>query len=103
MRLSTHVLDAVTGCPAVGLAVNLSGTNGETIVSAETDGDGRIRELATDLAPGVYRLGFDTERYLGADAFFPEVLITFRIADDTGHVHLPVVLTPFAYSTYRGV
>lgn len=103
MRLSTHVLDAVTGCPAVGLAVNLSGTNGETIASAETDEDGRVREVATNLTPGVYRLGFDTERYLGAEAFFPEVLITFRISDDTDHLHLPLVLTPFAYSTYRGV
>jgi 5-hydroxyisourate hydrolase len=67
-----------------------------------TDGDGRLPDLAAEAPSGVYRLRFDTEGYLGAAAFYPEVIVTFRIADAAAHHHVPLLLSPFAYSTYRG-
>jgi 5-hydroxyisourate hydrolase len=107
--ITTHVLDTSLGRPAEGVAVTLhsitaSGT--EAIASATTDADGRVQELGpTRLAPGRYRLVFDTASYhAGSDqpSFFPEVAITFTVADGSVHHHVPVLLSPFAYSTYRG-
>jgi 5-hydroxyisourate hydrolase len=96
MSLSTHVLDAATGRPAAGIAVRLEHADGTAITSDRTNADGRI----TGWTPGagVHRLVFD----LPDHAFFPEVAVTFRIADPAAHHHVPLLLSPFAYTTYRG-
>jgi 5-hydroxyisourate hydrolase len=101
--VTTHVLDTAAGRPATGIAVRFETAGGEPIAEGRTDDDGRIRDLGPEtLAPGGYRLVFDTGAYLGPDAFFPEVALTFRISDGTAHHHVPLLLSPFAYSTYRG-
>jgi 5-hydroxyisourate hydrolase len=101
--VTTHVLDTATGRPAKGIAVRFETAEGKPIAEGRTDDDGRIRDLGPEtLEPGAYRLVFDTGAYLGPDAFFPEVALTFRISDGTAHHHVPLLLSPFAYSTYRG-
>ncbi|PZS19300.1 MAG: hydroxyisourate hydrolase [Pseudonocardiales bacterium] len=108
MSISTHVLDAVTGQPAVGVEVILSRRDGRAdtgwleLTRRGTDADGRVPDLAADPAAGVYRLSFDTDAYLGGDTFYPEVVVVFRVADASAHLHVPLLLSPFAYSTYRG-
>lgn len=101
--LSTHVLDAVRGVPAAGVAVWL--TRGEQrLTEALTDADGRVKELAAGLNPGDYRLFFDTGSYFaarGVETFYPEVCVAFTVAAQS-HLHVPLLLSPFAYSTYRG-
>ena len=100
--VTTHVLDTATGRPAPGIEVVLE-SGGKIVAKGRTDDDGRIRDLGPETLPaGVYRLTFDTGAYLGPDAFFPEVSLTFRITDPGAHHHLPLLLSPFAYSTYRG-
>lgn len=104
--LSTHVLDAVTGTPAVGIRVALfHGSEGE-VATAATDADGRVSELLPGpLAEGTYRLSFDTGTYfemVGSPTFYPEVSISFTVTDSAAHHHVPLLLSPFAYSTYRG-
>jgi 5-hydroxyisourate hydrolase len=99
--VSTHVLDAVRGRPASGIAVTLTASDGSVVASAATDGDGRVAALAGDLPEGVYRLAFAVERYLG-ETFYPEVVITFRIRNGAEHHHVPLLLSPYSYSTYRG-
>ncbi|MEU0791323.1 hydroxyisourate hydrolase [Amycolatopsis sp. NPDC005961] len=101
--VTTHVLDTASGRPAPGIAVRFETVEGKPIADGRTDDDGRIRDLGPEtLDPGAYRLVFDTGAYLGPDAFFPEVTLTFRISDGTAHHHVPLLLSPFAYSTYRG-
>ncbi|MEU8634279.1 hydroxyisourate hydrolase [Amycolatopsis sp. NPDC048633] len=101
--VTTHVLDTATGRPAKGIAVRFETAEGKPIADGRTDDDGRIRDLGPEtLDPGTYRLVFDTGAYLGPDAFFPEVALTFRISDPAAHHHVPLLLSPFAYSTYRG-
>jgi len=105
VSLSTHVLDAVRGCPAAGLPVRLEQRTGDgwtPLAERVTGPDGRIADLSTGLAAGSYRLVFDTESYLGPDAFYPEVVVTFRAEGAGQHYHVPLLLSPFAYSTYRG-
>jgi 5-hydroxyisourate hydrolase len=105
MSLSTHVLDAMSGTPAAGVAVTLTDGAGERLTAAATDGDGRIARLGDDLAAGLYRLHFDTGSYFAAldvPTFYPEVVIVFEITDVGGRYHVPVLLSPYAYSTYRG-
>ncbi|MGI5220775.1 hydroxyisourate hydrolase [Nocardia sp. CA-290969] len=102
--VSTHVLDAVAGRPGPGIVVGLTDARGVVLATATTDGDGRTGlSPAQPLAPGVYRLVFATGAYFhsrGQESFFPEVVITFEAAE--GHTHIPMLLSPFAYSTYRG-
>ena len=101
--VSTHVLDTGLGIPARGVPVRLSRA-GEASASASTDDDGRIAVLGTDLAAGTYQLWFDIATYAdasGQDIFFPEVTVTFTVADER-HYHVPLLLSPFAFSTYRG-
>ncbi|GEM29943.1 5-hydroxyisourate hydrolase [Nocardia neocaledoniensis NBRC 108232] len=101
--LSTHVLDAVRGVPAAGVAVWL--VRGEQrLTEALTDADGRVKELAAGLNPGDYHLFFDTGGYFaaqGVETFYPEVRVTFTVGEQP-HLHVPLLLSPFAYSTYRG-
>jgi 5-hydroxyisourate hydrolase len=100
--VTTHVLDTAQGRPAAGIAVRFETAEGSLVAEGVTDVDGRIRDLGPEtLAPGVFRLVFDTGAYLGPDAFFPEVALTFRVGADA-HYHVPLLLSPFACSTYRG-
>lgn len=102
--LSTHVLDAVRGAPAQGIAVTLFGWGGTELGSGVTDADGRTGDLGRDLAIGDYRLRFTTGEYFsaqGVESFYPEVSIAFTVAEQR-HYHVPLLLSPFAYSTYRG-
>jgi 5-hydroxyisourate hydrolase len=105
MTLSTHVLDAVRGRPAAGIAVTLHvrSTDGwSPLADAVTDVDGRIAAFTDALPVGVYRLSFETESLFGGDCFYPEVTIAFRVTDPAAHHHVPLLLSPYAYSTYRG-
>ncbi|MFC0037452.1 hydroxyisourate hydrolase [Actinomadura rayongensis] len=103
MTLSTHVLDAAAGRPAAGVPVTLERRcddrrDGWTVLAtAVTDDDGRVRDFGP-VHPGVHRLTFDTE---ALSTFYPEVAVAFVVADE-GHHHVPLLLSPFAYSTYRG-
>ncbi|GAB2731104.1 hydroxyisourate hydrolase [Nocardia thraciensis] len=102
--LSTHVLDAVRGAPASGVAVTLFGMDGTERAAAHTDEDGRVAGLGGDLTPGTYRLRFGTGDYFAAlqvAAFYPEVTIAFAVGGER-HYHVPLLLSPFSYSTYRG-
>lgn len=99
--LSTHVLDTSRGRPAAGIGVRLEDALGEVLDEGVTDADGRVGRLGADLETGAYVLRFDTGRYLGPDAFYPEVAVTFRIVADEHH-HVPLLLNPFGYATYRG-
>jgi 5-hydroxyisourate hydrolase len=104
-QLSTHVLDAVTGRPAAGVPVTLTDATGTVLARAVTDDDGRITGLATAELTGVHRLTFDTAAYFAAHGtvgFYPEVVIAFDIDDPAGRYHVPILLSPYAYSTYRG-
>ena len=108
-RITSHVLDTSAGRPASGLAVRLerSGPAGAApLASATTDGDGRVRDwLPEGLPAGRYRLVFETGawfRAAGRDTLYPEVRIDFEVQDGVLHYHLPLLLSPFGYSTYRG-
>ncbi|MHC9291466.1 hydroxyisourate hydrolase [Mycobacterium sp. LTG2003] len=104
-QLSTHVLDAMTGRPAVGIAVTLTDAAGRAVASAATNGDGRVGDLASGELSGLYRLTFDTAAYFraaGVSSFYPEVVVAFEITDPAGTYHVPLLLSPYAYSTYRG-
>lgn len=106
--VTTHVLDTSRGCPAAGVAVQLARVSSpaEPIARASTDSDGRARDLGpADLCAGSYRLTFATAEYFertGTTAFFPEVSVQFEVTDPSEHYHVPLLLSPFAYSTYRG-
>jgi len=112
MTLSTHVLDAMTGRPAPGVQVRLE--HGADVGWApagqgQTDTDGRLRLSglggAADFEPGVYRITFGTGAYFtarGVPSFYPEVTITFEMTARDEHYHVPLLLSPYAYSTYRG-
>jgi 5-hydroxyisourate hydrolase len=106
--ISTHVLDIARGVPAPGVVVTLEARNGAgwtTIGRRMTDGQGRITNFGdAPLAAGTYRLTFDTGAYYRSHdiaPFFPDVAVTFDARDD-GHTHVPLLLSPYGYSTYRG-
>lgn len=110
--ISTHVLDTASGRPAAGVGVILEqqGAGGELqqVSRARTDADGRVRELvpgAVDLAAGTYRLTFETGAYfesIDVQGFYPRVSVLFTVRDPTQHHHVPLLLSPYGYSTYRG-
>jgi 5-hydroxyisourate hydrolase len=105
--ITTHVLDAVMGKPAAGIAVLLEmqlDTTWALVSEGATDADGRCRGLAPDAGAGVYRLTFATGAYLvgmGRSSIYPEIAITFKCSGD-GHYHLPLLLSDNSYTTYRG-
>lgn len=99
MGITTHVLDTAAGRPAAGMRVVLTREQ-QILFEGVTDGDGRAR-LLDGAEPGVYRLTFDTGSW-NPDGFFPEATIVFRISDAGQHHHVPLLLSPFGYSTYRG-
>ena len=104
--ISTHVLDTARGHPAEGVEVVLE-REGVELARAVTNADGRVGELlpaGIELQDGRYRLTFDTGQYfrtLGEAAFYPEVSVVFTVAGG-GHHHVPLLLSPFGYTTYRG-
>jgi 5-hydroxyisourate hydrolase len=107
--ITTHVLDTAQGRPAAGLLVRLEhvvGHDGAVLATGTTDADGRVPSLGPNrVYPGTYRLVFNTAGYFsrtGQPCFFPEVSLSFVVADPEQHHHVPVLLSPFAYSTYRG-
>ena len=99
MGITTHVLDTAKGRPAAGIRILLT-RDEQLIFDGVTDGDGRARLLDRAVA-GTYRLTFDTGSYNPA-GFFPEATIVFRIENEEQHYHVPLLLSPFGYSTYRG-
>ncbi|MGP6178355.1 hydroxyisourate hydrolase [Microbacterium sp. A196] len=108
-HITTHVLDAVQGVPAPGIEVQLFAEKAgqwSVIAEAVTDADGRAKRLGPErLDAGIYRLRFDTGAYFAASdtpTFFPEALLTFLVDEERPHYHVPLLLSPFAYSTYRG-
>ena len=108
-RITTHVLDTARGRPAVGVPVTLEvlyAGEWKTLGRARTDADGRARALADgDIEAGRYRLTFDTAAYFessGVEGFFPVAQIVFDVRDARQSHHVPLLLSPFGYSTYRG-
>jgi 5-hydroxyisourate hydrolase len=118
--ITTHVLDLARGRPAAGVAVSLlrkeEGTGWREVGRGTTDADGRARDLlpaGATVSAGTYQLRFDTLSYfkenppvssssLSFSPFFPEITITFVVTDPPAHHHVPLLLSPFGYSTYRG-
>ena len=110
--ITTHVLDTARGAPAAGVPVVLEVWSGESgwrvLGSAATDRDGRARSLLPDgstFDEGTYRLTFDVHAYFeaqGTRSFFPEVSVVFTVRNAGEHHHVPLLLSPFGYSTYRG-
>jgi 5-hydroxyisourate hydrolase len=102
--ISTHVLDTTRGEPAAGLNVTLSRVDGGQAVTQQTDADGRIASLG-EPAPGSYRLSFDVGGYYkkkGAAAFLQRATFDVEISDADRRYHIPLLMSPFACSTYRG-
>ncbi len=105
-QITTHVLDAALGGPARGVGVVLTGADGAEIASGVTDEAGRIADLGPErLEAGTYGLTFATGEYFaetGRATFYPVVSIDFAVTDDGQHYHVPLLLSPFSFSTYRG-
>ena len=110
--ISTHILDLSRGAPAGGVAVHLDFQNTDEswteLSHAWTDDDGRVKPfflVSEQLAGGTYRLVFDTEHYfseLNVEFFYPQVTVVFKIDDAAQHFHVPLLISPYGYSTYRG-
>jgi 5-hydroxyisourate hydrolase len=109
--ITTHVLDTSQGRPAAGVEVLLERADGDAfreLARGRTDDDGRCRDLldaGTPLTQGAYRLTFDSGAYFsarGVEAFFPRVSIVFEVREPQQHHHVPLLLSPFGYTTYRG-
>ena len=109
--VTTHVLDTARGRPAVGVPVALEtrvGSEWTPLANGATNADGRAANLVTPAVKferGVYRLRFDVAAYFraqGVEAFYPEVCVTFEVRDPGEHYHVPLLLSPYGYTTYRG-
>ena len=106
--ISTHILDTHLGKPAANVKVKLFNEHSVLITEARTNGDGRISSedfALTELKEGNYSLSFAIGSYfdhLKIETFFPKVVIHFTIKNDQQHYHIPLLISPFAYSTYRG-
>jgi len=108
-HVTTHVLDATAGAPAVNVVVSLArhlpGGGTEGIAQGFTDSDGRLALGPEALEPGMYAIAFGTGAYFadrGTPTFYPLITVTFTVEDANRHLHVPLLLSPFAYSTYRG-
>jgi 5-hydroxyisourate hydrolase len=104
VSLSTHVLDVAAGRPAAGVVVRLEQRRDDGWIGRDeqrTDTDGRVGGFAGVDVAGVYRLTFDIEGSY-PDSFFPEAVIVFRVDDPAAHLHVPLLLSPFGFTTYRG-
>lgn len=108
--ISTHVLDVARGRPAAALPVTIEKKEGASFTrlnSGKTDADGRVKDLVPsgELTEGTYRITFDTESYfssIGVEGFYPEAAVVFVVRDANAHYHVPLLLSPYGYSTYRG-
>jgi 5-hydroxyisourate hydrolase len=109
--ITTHILDTSRGRPASGVRVVLevqADTGWKIVGQGRTDADGRLKDLlpaGVNLKIGLYRLTFQTSEYFAAqqvESFYPEVMISFSVAEAEAHYHVPLLLNPFGYSTYRG-
>ncbi len=112
--ITTHVLDTSKGCPAANIPVTLEILNDnswQTIAKATTDSDGRIMDwmdsemndqAGNDMQTGQYRITFTTSNYHNNQGFFPSVTVNFIVEDTDQHYHVPLLLSPFSFSTYRG-
>ena len=110
--ISTHILDVARGAPAGQVEVTLATQNTDEswtqLSNAWTDQDGRVKPfflVSEPLPAGTYRLVFDTDSYftgLSVEAFFPQVTIVFKVDDAAQHYHVPLLISPYGYSTYRG-
>ncbi len=109
--ITTHILDVSTGSPARGVSVKLerqTSADWEIVGAGVTDEDGRLHDLLDSdaiLQTGNYRLTFDTGNYFfdrQVDSFYPQVTVTFTVFSSREHYHVPLLLSPFGYSTYRG-
>ena len=106
--ITTHVLDTAKGCPAKGIAVVLekftTGDVWQQIGSGTTNQDGRITDLTSknQFTTGKYRLTFHVEAYHSGQGFFPQITIFFNVKNPDQHHHVPLLLSPFGFSTYRG-
>jgi 5-hydroxyisourate hydrolase len=109
--ITTHILDLSTGKPAAGVRVTLVRVDDGTRTSVGagvTDADGRLRELVPKVSgvnAGVFELSFDTGAYFkarGVEAFHPRVTVVVEIGDAAQHYHVPLLVSPFGYTTYRG-
>lgn len=108
-HITTHVLDTGTGRPAVGVSARLdqqTPDGWQEVAEGTTDDDGRITSLGPEaLEAGTYRIDFETGSYFAAantETFFPSVSLIFELTDPAQHYHVPLLISPFAYSTYRG-
>ena len=102
--LSAHVLDAALGAPAVGVGLSLTGPDGAVLETATTDDDGRA-VFAVELVEGTHHLLLETGAWFAAadrDHFHPEITVAFGVRPDEQRYHLAVLLSPYAYTTYRG-
>ena len=110
--ITTHILDTALGRPAAGVLVRLDRLDPEaavwsTLAEGSTDSDGRVSDLLSpgSLSPGTYRMFFDTGAYWvasGSEGFYPYVEIVFSVVATDTHYHVPLLLNPYGYSTYRG-
>ena len=111
-RITTHVLDTSRGRPAAGIGVTLEvqtdANEWRAVGRGRTDADGRLKSLTGEgegLSEGVYRLTFETGDYFaaqGVETFYPLAVVVFRVRDAAEHYHVPLLVSPFGYSTYRG-
>ncbi|MFT7246627.1 MAG: 5-hydroxyisourate hydrolase [Candidatus Azotimanducaceae bacterium] len=104
--ITTHILDTSTGRPAAGVRLTLFGPDGQ-ITRGVTDVDGRVKQWqdAFELQSAKYRIEFEVEPYFVEKqlaSFYEDVHISFRVQDTSEHYHVPLLLSPFGYSTYRG-
>lgn len=102
--ISTHVLDAALGRPAAGVAVVLATPDGSRH-AGRTDSDGRAALFGGPLRAGAHRLEFAVGDYhaaTGQASFYPEIVLTFTVDPERGHYHVPLLLSPYSYTTYRG-
>ena len=105
--ISTHVLDTSLGRPAAGVKIRLE-RDGKMLGSGITDNDGRVKDLVSEgrrVGIGLHRLVFEVGEYLSSrntEAFYERITIEFVVSSESDHYHVPLLLSPFGYSTYRG-